>query len=647
MTNSGRFTRLVAGVACLAVVYAPLAPVVWAAPAPNATTTLANSLRALRDGEAAAPRDRWDPRYVADRLANDPARTFAWVRDDTFEIPYHGTLRGPAGVLMDRQGNSLDRALLLAALFADEHLTVRLAHGTIPADQAARLLPSVVSSTVPLVRVAAGPAAPSASWSAVAAKYQIDQAMLRPSVDAAAAFARQQTALRSRAVDQIRRLADAVGKPADDGSRANVNRAALALADHWWVQTADGAAWRDWDLLGAKDGAALVKADQTVDPAKLPDDLFHRFSIRVVAERWMNGVTTEIVPLEDTRKTSAVLGQPISLSFTPDDVPKPFPPAGLDMAAAMRQLALAQHEWTPILSIGKDHVIENAIAALSRPGSRVALAAAAAPQSPTPRTDNLVALEMGGRVENQPLRPGALGFVPERALDGDAKTMWADVCSRRSRSCSRSSAATPRSWRASRSPHPDPAAPPPYLVDLAAARPAGVEISLSTTSPTAGFVKAISAPLPNDDAEHVVTLPAPTEARFVKLTFSAAGKSTYGKNGVVGRRDRRPRRGARRLHAAAAASSGPAGAALVRHAHAGRREPRVSGPWSGGRFVVRRARGGAGRVPREQVRTGRGRRAVELLAVRGVREPDGALRNAATSAPVQARASSTSPSTSA
>ena len=121
MTNAGRFTRLVAGVACLAVAYAPLAPVVWAAPAPNATTTLANSLRAIQDGENAAPRDHWDPRTSQHGSATIPRARSRGCAINTYGIPYHGILARGRGVLMDRQGDSLDRALLLAALFDEGH----------------------------------------------------------------------------------------------------------------------------------------------------------------------------------------------------------------------------------------------------------------------------------------------------------------------------------------------------------------------------------------------------------------------------------------------------------------------------------------------------------------------------------------------
>jgi hypothetical protein len=164
-------------------------------------------------------------------------------------------------------------------------------------------------------------------------------------------------------------------------------------------------------------------------------------------------------------------------------------------------------------------------------GAVVAFAVTVFAAPPPARTDNLVALEMGGRVENQPSRPGPLAFVPERALDGDPKTMWADLFPPASIVLSFAGRDTALVSSVSITP-PDATAPPPYTVNVSSARPTGVAIELSTTSPTAGFVKAISAALPNDDREHVVTLPAPTEARFVKLTFSA-DKSAYGKNGIV------------------------------------------------------------------------------------------------------------------
>src|SRR5262245_56819976 len=85
------------------------------------------------------PRDSFDPKAIVDRVGSDPQKLYEWVRDQTTLVAYRGTLRGPSGVLMDRVGNSLDRALLLCELLRLAGLEVQLAHGTLSAEQAAEL----------------------------------------------------------------------------------------------------------------------------------------------------------------------------------------------------------------------------------------------------------------------------------------------------------------------------------------------------------------------------------------------------------------------------------------------------------------------------------------------------------------------------
>jgi len=114
------------------------------APSPNRVASFDNALRAIEDGERKAPRDLWDPEYVVNQLGPDPQALFEWVRDNTHWIPYRGVLRGPVGVLMDRQGNSLDRALLLATLLEKAGHTVRLARKELSRNEAASILPSLM-----------------------------------------------------------------------------------------------------------------------------------------------------------------------------------------------------------------------------------------------------------------------------------------------------------------------------------------------------------------------------------------------------------------------------------------------------------------------------------------------------------------------
>jgi len=63
-----------------------------------------------RRGRSSDPARLVDVVPIIKALNADPGAMFQWVRDHTFWIPYHGVLRGPTGVLMDRQGNSIDRA---------------------------------------------------------------------------------------------------------------------------------------------------------------------------------------------------------------------------------------------------------------------------------------------------------------------------------------------------------------------------------------------------------------------------------------------------------------------------------------------------------------------------------------------------------
>src|SRR4051812_24013526 len=71
------------------------------------------------------PRDTFDPRAIIETVGRDPNKLFDWVQSNTILLPYRGALRGPVGVLMDRGGSSLDRALLLATLLHSTGWEVR------------------------------------------------------------------------------------------------------------------------------------------------------------------------------------------------------------------------------------------------------------------------------------------------------------------------------------------------------------------------------------------------------------------------------------------------------------------------------------------------------------------------------------------
>ena len=328
------------------------------------------------DGERDAPRDRWDPVYVVEHVGRSPDTLRTWVQGNTSWIPYRGALRGPVGVLMDRQGSSLDRALLLARLLAEAGHAARLAHAELPAEQAVRLLPDLVAQRSSLALDPSALAGPPASpVGEIAARYGLDGSAIQGTLDAyQAATARLHSNLRERVIGQTTQLLSALSAP-DPASEWNTRRdsALAALRDYWWVQVRSGDSWVDLDLL---DSAATAPGapSETLAPSELAPSLLHRLAIRVTEERLTGGALTERTVLERTLRPSELIGQPVVLQFWPTQWPD-HPASGGDPSRVTRRLALEQDEWSAALTVGSDVAARTVLAASadSRPRASDAL----------------------------------------------------------------------------------------------------------------------------------------------------------------------------------------------------------------------------------------------------------------------------------
>jgi hypothetical protein len=372
---------------------------------------LTNSLRAVEDGDRDAARDRWDPAWVASRLGRDPQRVFEWVRGNTAWIPYRGVLRGPVGVLMDRRGNGLDRALLLAALMRESNRQVRLAHGQLSRDRASKLVPALTIGRIRLYQPTGGQRRD--ELRAVAAKYQLDEPSIRSTLarqadERIAAVARLQAELPK----QVERLAAAVGPRQRDSNRAALGAMVDALTDHWWVQVREGSAWRDFDLLGTPDGTPVVAVSETREFDGLPPDLLHEVVVRVVAEQWSSGSLTERVALERALQPAKLIGVPVHLQLSPRGWPKQFPPAGMDARQGLRAFALEQHEWVPALGIGGETVTQSAI----RDSGDLGRAGGEDPMAPTGRETGGAAGGVADLFKSAPSEPGPTPPAPSGRL---------------------------------------------------------------------------------------------------------------------------------------------------------------------------------------------------------------------------------------
>jgi hypothetical protein len=314
---------------------------------------LDSSLRALADGERASSRDSWDPEWLARQLGGNPDTLLAWVRTHTRWIPYHGALRGASGVLQDRLGNSLDRALLLASLLEHSGHSVRLAHADIGNERATKELRGLVSAgrTPNAATLADGAWRPVVRQ--VAMQYGLDADGIDRSLSAGVSSTNGALAtLEQRVENQSRRLQQIMRAAAEP--RARWDSAASALQDHWWVQRLDGNRWMNLDPLGWATDSVGMSASQTVDVRSLADSMYHRVVVRLVTERWTSGGLRERIALESDLRPLDVIGQPISLQVWPTEWPAEIMPTGDDPRAAVRATALAQRQWNAVLMVGSE-----------------------------------------------------------------------------------------------------------------------------------------------------------------------------------------------------------------------------------------------------------------------------------------------------
>ena len=332
------------------------------------TDELEKVSKALEETLQTIPRDTFDPQAVVDDVGDDPVKLFEWVRDHTFWVPYQGALRGPTGVLMDRLGNSLDRALLLAELLSLPGHRVRLARAELSEEQAGQIIGNI--RPVPADRLAQPmEQLQEADVLGLAAKYELDSKKLIDAFENLRTSRQEKEEQLSRRVSRqtdviTTQLAEILSEHPVPESAKTV----ASLQDHWWVQWRDGREWIDLDPLLPDSEVGNAHADpRTVQYRKregklvLPRRQFHEVEIRVIVEQWARGRLREHVVLEHTIRPLDLEGSAITFQNYPMDWPSAEDLFNTqDFAQRLKEAAQMQTEWVPILSIGSEMIYEKA-----------------------------------------------------------------------------------------------------------------------------------------------------------------------------------------------------------------------------------------------------------------------------------------------
>ena len=319
------------------------------------------------------PHETFDLAAMAKSLGNDPAVAVAWVRDHTAWVPYRGALRGPLGVLMDRRGNSLDRATLLAELLRINGKTVRLVHAELPDETASKLSESM--RFLPQEPLLAPPIFGRDTIDKIVKAYGdpfgLNAKNLRRAADELITQSERTTEeIVGRSLQQSSTLSEMVwnsktaiagnNPPAANGKYES-KQLVESVRDHWWVQVSEGENWIDLEIdpvvkhaPSDKVPVQHVRWEAKERSLPLDSDLCQEIELRVVIEKWDAGKVSEQIVLRQPVRPAEVMGQYVgvshhALSWPGDlDLSKEANPT-----AKVKSLALDQHEWLPTLTVGK------------------------------------------------------------------------------------------------------------------------------------------------------------------------------------------------------------------------------------------------------------------------------------------------------
>jgi hypothetical protein len=271
--------------------------------------------------------------------------------------PYAGALRGAKGTIAGLAGNSVDQALLLAALLGESMATVRFVTGTLTAEAKASLLASLALSTAEtkaraaVQKVASGSDFTPDPPATDAPPFQTDDPALQPFVAALAA----RDALVKRQVAAA--IATFTGALSEAGITLPAPVVALPMEEierHTWLQIASGPNWVDLDpsIPNAEIGKAYATEPAVI--AAIPDELYHLVRFRVDADVASGtGFETKELLTHEMRAADLV-GLPLAFVH-------PQPGAFQGTGLAVVEAIAGTVAYYPTLAVGDDVIADQPI----------------------------------------------------------------------------------------------------------------------------------------------------------------------------------------------------------------------------------------------------------------------------------------------
>ncbi len=294
--------------------------------APVDFDTAMTRIRAVRD---AVDRRQFDVDLLSSDFAfSGPDEIVNWVRSNIAYEEYSGALRGAAGTLRSRAGNSLDQSLLLAHLLRDAGLDVVIARGNLGPDDAVRLVNAMWRKVEPRPD-----SVDSSKLDAIAGTSNgSDETAVDRVVDLSGAWGPvSPDAVDTYVADITARITDGLSTAGVQLGRSQSTDELVAEArDYCWVRyrLAPTAPWTDVHLGFPAGEPPQVGPDETFTDT-IPQGLLFRLRVEAFVDV-TSGDKTEshalIAPWE--RPVANLNGSTVSVTLVPDSILGRDPQAG-------------------------------------------------------------------------------------------------------------------------------------------------------------------------------------------------------------------------------------------------------------------------------------------------------------------------------
>jgi Transglutaminase-like superfamily len=283
---------------------------------------------------------------TAEDLGHDPEKIFRFVADQIQYDPYVGVLRGATGTLWSRAGNSVDQAVLLAALLRESGVETRFAVGALDDETAAAVRKAAIVDEETLrerlTPVFGISREPTRDELALASEPEIEALI--------AELPERSEQLRDAAKEQLDDALTTITTALREAGLELPEPEAFDLPDrerteHVWVQSLVDGHWVDLDatLPGAEARATLADAAATMP--ELADEWRHTVTVTVAAEFVADGALSrrDLISLEAFSEN--LVGHPITIAHAK-------PEGLLEIGANLAGLLDGTVQYVPMIVVG-------------------------------------------------------------------------------------------------------------------------------------------------------------------------------------------------------------------------------------------------------------------------------------------------------